>query len=80
MQRVNWKRLTTEPLQYGDMWASHDPNELGDNLLMSAVSEDAFGVSPDINDPRVNIGNGDYYRPVGFVVVKTFDGNDCKFV
>lgn len=74
IQRVHWEPLITEPLQCGDMWASHDPNtpeqQTGGgkyNLQMQAVSVDAYGLAPNSGDVRTNLGNGSYWRPVGIM-------------
>ena len=75
MQRVQWKKLTNEPLQCGDMWAGHDPNTLerqGEpdyNLMMQAVHPVAYGKSPDSGNPATTLGNGAYWRPCGIVTL-----------
>lgn len=75
MKRVQYQQLKNEPLQCGDMWASHNPNtperqgEDSYNLQMQAVHQTAYGKRPCDNDPAVNLGNGAYWRPIGIVTL-----------
>jgi hypothetical protein len=82
MKRVEYIKLTTEPLQCGDMWASVNPNtperqgESEYNLQMKAVHPTSYGKRPSDNDPAVNIGNGGYWRPVGIVILHLAERHD----
>jgi hypothetical protein len=77
-RRVAWVKITSEPLQPGDMWASHDPNTpylqkgFDYNLIMQAVHASNYGSSPPTTL------NGAYWRPVGLVPVTDKELNDTS--
>ena len=75
-RKIVWRQITDEPLQLGDMWANHDPNQIYQqgrdidyNLQMQALSPQAFGICPSENNKYVNLGNGAYWRPVKLVEI-----------
>lgn len=66
--KVQWAKLTCEPVGIGDMWASTDPNQpekQGDdyNLQMQAAHNTTYGIPAD----KIGRGNGDFWRPIGLV-------------
>lgn len=66
-QFVRWERIPMDvPLQRGDIWASEDPNQPNSGQMKN-IRPDSIGVCPGENDPRVNIGNGYYWRPVALI-------------
>ena len=78
-RRVAWVKITSEPLQPGDMWASHDPNTLylqkgfDYNLIMQAVHAPDYG----LRTQHTALG-GAYWRPVGLVPVTDKELNDTS--
>jgi hypothetical protein len=71
-KKVQWVKLTDEPLGPGDMWSSEDPNHpekqggsSGEdyNLQMQAVEVDEYATPSN----RIGMNCGAHWRPIGLV-------------
>lgn len=61
MRNIWYKRLTSEALEPGDIWADHNPNM--DQCTVRTVYTKALGIAPNSGNMETNVMNGAWWRP-----------------